>query len=141
MWAEAQGVKKWASLKHDFAALEKMMTAINDHMELTTRVSAFRALVESGVSEEAAAVWAKDVMNFETKGDAGIKANALFPFFTTSLYDARRTFKALSKKEGQILFAALTGGFLALWQMLAAAGGEDDDVSTVFGSPPCLNPI
>ena len=127
MWAETQGAKKWASLKHDFAALESMMTAINDHMELTTRVSAFRALVESGVSEEAAAVWAKDVMNFETKGDAGIKANALFPFFTTSLYDARRTFKALSKKEGQILFAALTGGFLALWQMLAAAGGEDDD--------------
>ena len=127
MWAETQGAKKWASLKHDFAALESMMTAINDHMELTTRVSAFRALVESGVSEEAAAVWAKDVMNFESKGDAGIKANALFPFFTTSLYDARRTFKALSKKEGQILFAALTGGFLALWQMLAAAGGEDDD--------------
>ena len=127
MWAETQGAKKWASLKYDFAALESMMTAINDHMELTTRVSAFRALVESGVSEEAAAVWAKDVMNFETKGDAGIKANALFPFFTTSLYDARRTFKALSKKEGQILFAALTGGFLALWQMLAAAGGEDDD--------------
>ena len=127
MWAETQGAKKWASLKHDFAALESMMTAINDHMELTTRVSAFRALVESGVSEEVAAVWAKDVMNFETKGDAGIRANALFPFFTTSLYDARRTFKALSKKEGQILFAALTGGFLALWQMLAAAGGEDDD--------------
>lgn len=127
MWAQTQGAKKWASLKHDFAALESMMTAINDHMELTTRVSAFRALVESGVSEEMAAVWAKDVMNFETKGDAGIRANALFPFFTTSLYDARRTFKALSKKEGQILFAALTGGFLALWQMLAAAGGEDDD--------------
>ena len=127
MWAETQGAKKWASLKYDFAALESMMTAINDHMELTTRVSAFRALVESGVSEEAAAVWAKDVMNFESKGDAGIRANALFPFFTTSLYDARRTFKALSKKEGQILFAALTGGFLALWQMLAAAGGEDDD--------------
>ena len=127
VWAQTQGAKKWASLKHDFAALESMMTAINDHMELTTRVSAFRALVESGVSEEAAAVWAKDVMNFESKGDAGIRANALFPFFTTSLYDARRTFKALSKKEGQILFAALTGGFLALWQMLAAAGGEDDD--------------
>lgn len=127
VWEQTQGAKKWASLKHDFAALESMMTAINDHMELTTRVSAFRALVESGVSEEAAAVWAKDVMNFETKGDAGIRANALFPFFTTSLYDARRTFKALSKKEGQILFAALTGGFLALWQMLAAAGGEDDD--------------
>ena len=127
VWAQTQGAKKWASLKHDFAALESMMTAINDHMELTTRVSAFRALVESGVSEEAAAVWAKDVMNFESKGDAGIKANALFPFFTTSLYDARRTFKALSKKEGQILFAALTGGFLALWQALAAAGGEDDD--------------
>lgn len=100
MWAETQGAKKWANLKHDFSALESMMTAINDHMELTTRVSAFRALVESGVSEEAAAVWVKDVMNFETKGDAGIKANMLFPFFTTSLYDARRTFKALSRKEG-----------------------------------------
>ena len=127
MWAESMGGKKWLSPGHDIGALERLLTAINDHMELTTRVSAFRALVESGVSEEDAAVYVKDIMNFETKGDAGIKANAYYPFFTTSLYDARRTFKALKKKEGQVLFAALTGAFMLMWQLLAEAGGQDDD--------------
>ena len=105
----------------------KLMDGLNNLTEMTTRVSAFRALVEAGVSEERAANYVKDIMNFETKGENARHANALYPFFTTSLYDARRLFKVLSKKEGQVVFTALVGFSYVLWASIAAATGDDED--------------
>lgn len=105
----------------------KLMDGLNNLAEMTTRVSAFRALVEAGVSEERAANYVKDIMNFETKGENARHANALYPFFTTSLYDARRLFKVLSKKEGQVVFTALVGFSYVLWASIAAATGDDED--------------
>ena len=105
----------------------KLLDGLNNLAEMTTRVSAFRALVEAGVSEERAANYVKDIMNFETKGENARHANALYPFFTTSLYDARRLFKVLSKKEGQVVFTALVGFSYTLWAMIAAATGDDED--------------
>ena len=105
----------------------KLMDGLNNLAEMTTRVSAFRALVEAGVSEERAANYVKDIMNFETKGENARHANALYPFFTTSLYDARRLFKVLSKKEGQVVFTALVGFSYVLWATIAAATGDDED--------------
>ena len=105
----------------------KLLDGLNNLAEMTTRVSAFRALVEAGVSEERAANYVKDIMNFETKGENARHANALYPFFTTSLYDARRLFKVLSKKEGQVVFTALVGFSYVLWASIAAATGDDED--------------
>ena len=105
----------------------KLLDGLNNLAEMTTRVSAFRALVEAGVSEERAANYVKDIMNFETKGENARHANALYPFFTTSLYDARRLFKVLSKKEGQVVFTALVGFSYVLWATIAAATGDDED--------------
>ena len=105
----------------------KLMDGLNNLAEMTTRVSAYRALVEAGVSEERAANYVKDIMNFETKGENARHANALYPFFTTSLYDARRLFKVLSKKEGQVVFTALVGFSYVLWASIAAATGDDED--------------
>ena len=105
----------------------KLMDGLNNLAEMTTRVSAYRALVEAGVSEERAANYVKDIMNFETKGENARHANALYPFFTTSLYDARRLFKVLSKKEGQVVFTALVGFSYVLWATIAAATGDDED--------------
>lgn len=105
----------------------KLFDGLNEYLELTTRVSAFRALVEAGVNEETAAIYVKDIMNYETKGDLGRHANALYPFFTTTLYDARRMAKALSKKEGQVVAAALFGLSHIFWELIAQATGDDDD--------------
>ena len=105
----------------------KLLDGLNNLAEMTTRVSAYRALVEAGVSEERAANYVKDIMNFETKGENARHANALYPFFTTSLYDARRLFKVLSKKEGQVVFTALVGFSYVLWATIAAATGDDED--------------
>ena len=130
LWREATGVvRRMANPLNGelFRSMGDFIGALNEHMEMTTRISAYAALRENGVPREQAAVWAKDVMNFETKGDLSIKANMLFPFFTTSMYDNRRLFKVLKSKEGQIIFVALIGAFAMLQEMLAHFGGEDDD--------------
>lgn len=130
LWREATGVvRRMANPLNGeiFRSMGDFIGALNEHMEMTTRISAYAALRESGVPREQAAVWAKDVMNFETKGDLSIKANMLFPFFTTAMYDNRRLIKTLKSKEGQIIFVALIGAFAMLLEMLAHFGGEDDD--------------
>lgn len=120
-------IAKFANPGRALTGLGKLMDGLNNYLELTTRVSAFRALVESGVEENEAANYVKDVMNFETRGTYAIHANAFYPFFTSSLYDIRRIGKALTRKEGQVLMTALVGISYALWDALAHVGGEDED--------------
>lgn len=127
-WRQAANpVEKALDVKGNLNWLAELLNKANDTMELTTRVSAFRALVESGVEEETAAHYVKDIMNFETKGDLARGINAFYPFFTTSLFDMRRILKTLSHKEGQVLLAALIGISYTMWAVLAAATGDDDD--------------
>ena len=127
-WRQAANpVEKALDVKGNLNWLAELLNKANDTMELTTRVSAFRALVESGVEEETAAHYVKDIMNFETKGDLARGINAFYPFFTTSLFDMRRILKTLSHKEGQVLLAALIGISYTMWAALAAATGDDDD--------------
>ena len=127
-WRQAANpVEKALDVRGNLNWLAELLNRANDTMELTTRVSAFRALVESGVEEETAAHYVKDIMNFETKGDIARGINAFYPFFTTSLFDMRRILKTLSHKEGQVLLAALVGISYAMWAALAAATGDDDD--------------
>ncbi len=127
-WRQAANpIEKALDVKGNLNWLAELLNKANDTMELTTRVSAFRALVESGVEEETAAHYVKDIMNFETKGDLARGINAFYPFFTTSLFDMRRILKTLSHKEGQVLLAALIGISYTMWAALAAATGDDDD--------------
>lgn len=126
-YEKSQGIVRFANPKNQLTALGKLADGINNVLELTTRVSAFRALVESGVDEVTAANYVKDIMNFETKGEFAIHANSIWPFFTSSMYDIRRIGKALTRKEGQVVFLALVGASYALWEMLAQVGGEDED--------------
>lgn len=127
-WRQAANpVEKALDVKGNLNWLAELLNKANDTMELTTRVSAFRALVKSGVEEETAAHYVKDIMNFETKGDLARGINAFYPFFTTSLFDMRRILKTLSHKEGQVLLAALIGISYTMWAALAAATGDDDD--------------
>jgi len=127
-WRQAANpIEKALDVRGNLNWLAELLNKANDTMELTTRVSAFRALVESGVEEETAAHYVKDIMNFETKGDIARGINAFYPFFTTSLFDMRRILKTLSHKEGQVLLAALVGISYTMWAALAAATGDDDD--------------
>ncbi|NML34506.1 LPD38 domain-containing protein [Paraburkholderia antibiotica] len=100
---------------------------VNEHMEMTSRVSLFKALVESGVPERDAMLYAKNTMNFETKGKIGQQLGALYTFAGPAMYDARRMAQALRTPRGAAVMAAHFALMYGLYGALKAMGGQDDD--------------
>ncbi|MBN3777451.1 GNAT family N-acetyltransferase [Burkholderia sp. Ac-20345] len=100
---------------------------VNEHMEMTSRVSLFKALVESGVSERDAALYAKNTMNFETKGKLGQQLGALYTFAGPALFDARRMSQALRTPRGAAMMLAQFALMYGMYGALKAMGGQDDD--------------
>ncbi|KVD35417.1 hypothetical protein WI84_16235 [Burkholderia ubonensis] len=100
---------------------------VNEHMEMTSRVSLFKALVESGVPERDAALYAKNTMNFETKGKLGQQLGALYTFAGPALFDARRMSQALRTPRGAAMMLAHVALMYGMYGALKAMGGQDDD--------------
>ncbi|KVE31075.1 LPD38 domain-containing protein [Burkholderia sp. TSV86] len=100
---------------------------VNEHMEMTSRVSLFKALVESGVPERDAVLYAKNTMNFETKGKLGQQLGALYTFAGPALFDARRMSQALRTPRGAAMMLAQFALMYGMYGALKAMGGQDDD--------------
>jgi hypothetical protein len=127
-FAKASGTSRVATARRWSGAIVDQVDAVNGHFEDTSRVALFRALVETGgLTEQAAALYTKNTMNFETKGAWGRQLGALYAFATPALFDARRMARAMRSPRGKILFAAQFMAGLAVYSMLRAMGGDDDD--------------
>ncbi|MBB5448232.1 MULTISPECIES: LPD38 domain-containing protein [unclassified Paraburkholderia] len=100
---------------------------VNEHMEMSSRVSLFKALVESGVPEKDAALYVKDTMNFETKGKLGQQLGAIYTFAGPALFDARRMAQALRTPRGAAVMLAHYALMYSLYGALKSMGGQDDD--------------
>lgn len=112
------------------AAAEKVgdfIDRVNEHMEMSSRVSLFKALVESGVAEKDAALYVKNTMNFETKGKLGQQLGAIYTFAGPALFDARRMAQALRTPRGAVTMLAHYALMYSLYGALKAMGGQDDD--------------
>ncbi|AEP36237.1 LPD38 domain-containing protein [Taylorella asinigenitalis] len=121
-----------ASTKHEIAkgikTLSNFFDEFNNHLEMTSRVAIFDAIIESGVmNKEDAALWVKNTMNFETKGKLGDSLGALWYFANPQLFDARRVLQSLRTPRGAATLVALTAMDMAIRSMLIAMGGVDDD--------------
>jgi hypothetical protein len=95
-------------------ALGDMQSAV----ENGTRIAAFRASIEAGLSDQAAAAIAKNItVNFDRKGAIGGSLNDFIWLFKTSASGVARFAKALNTKEGKVIAAGLIGmgAALALW--------------------------
>ncbi|MGF6936858.1 hypothetical protein OKW41_006020 [Paraburkholderia sp. UCT70] len=100
---------------------------VNEHMEMSSRVSLFKALVESRVPERDAALYVKDTMNFETKGKLGQQLGAIYTFAGPALFDARRMAQALRTPRGAAVMLAHYALMYSLYGALKSMGGQDDD--------------
>ena len=112
------------------AAAEKVgyfIDRVNEHMEMSSRVSLFKALVETGVPEKDAALYVKDTMNFETKGKIGQQLAAICTFAGPALFDARRMAQALRTPRGAAVMLAHYALMYSLYGALKSMGGQDDD--------------
>jgi len=109
----------------------------NDAMENAVRLSAFKAALDEGMSEERAASLAKNLtVNFNRKGEAGTWIGALYAFFNAAVQGTARMGKLLVdrspdgtyklSKSGKKIIAG--GSAIGVAQAVALAmGGFDED--------------
>ena len=107
--------------------LNQLIDGFHNHIEMSSRVSMFKALVDAGVPEGEAALYTKNLLNYETKGTWGKQLNSLYTFSTTSLYDGRRFLQAVRTPRGAAVFAAQVAASMGLYAMMSSLSGTDDD--------------
>lgn len=112
--------------------LVKFFDGVGDNVELTSRVAMFKTLLDEGVDPTEAALYVKNTMNFETKGDWGRLMGSIWAFAPSIIFDVKRTSKAMfTNKEGHLIFASLVM-FKLMTMALADALGEDDEDGIAF---------
>lgn len=126
-FARGVGATTKHQIKAKAAAFGKLITSVNEHMELTSRVALFKALIDSGMAEKDAALYAKNVMNFEMKGKLGKQLGALYSFAGPSLFDARRMLQSLRTPRGAAVMLAHYLMMYGLYGAFKAMSGQDDD--------------
>jgi len=124
----ATGWKKAAQLAKEatFDRLERW----NDSLENTLRLSTYVNLRRMGVSQDKAAMAARDLtVNFNRKGEWGPAANSLYLFFNASMQGAANMSIRLarSKRMRQVAVGIIAMGFLQDLINRMIAGDDDDD--------------
>lgn len=120
------GIKKVPVIGHFF----KLMNSINSLTENALRVSTFDTLIQDGMNKEDAAAQAKNLMNFNRKGEMANTAGSLYLFFNPSIQSSQVMYRALFESKHKVQVQALTGMMVLSAIALAEAargGGEDDE--------------
>jgi len=110
---------------HLFKTLERVNMVIENALRLAT----FKTAIESGESDQQAAMLSKDLMNFNRKGEMANKMGALYLFYNPGMQGAHIVGEALFTSKHRKQVWALLGALTTLSFILAefARGGEDDD--------------
>ncbi|NLP65379.1 LPD38 domain-containing protein [Paraburkholderia sacchari] len=126
-FAKTAGATRWHQAKAAGEKVHSFIDHVNEHMEMTSRIALFKALVDSGMPEQDAALYAKNTMNFETKGRWGRQLGALYTFAGPALFDARRMAQSLRTPRGAAVMAAQFAMMYGLYGAMKAMSGTDDD--------------
>jgi len=123
--AGAAGYKKVPLIGH-FLRLMERTNAITEN---ALRVATYHTLVKNKVSKPRAAAQAKNLMNFNRKGEISNQAGAMFLFFNPNVQGTQVMYQALfeAPHKGQ---ARTLAGMMVLSAFAIAAmnrGGGDDD--------------
>jgi hypothetical protein len=116
------------NVKKTVDAIAGWLSDYNDAMENAVRLSAFKAALDKGLSEEKAASIAKNLtVNFNRKGTWSTGIGALYAFFNASVQGTARLAETLKGPAGKKIMAGglLLGTFQAL--ALAMYGFDDDE--------------
>lgn len=104
------------------------VSAWNSAFELVSSYSLYRSLREAGVDEKTAAAGTLNLMNFGKTGTIVGPLRALYVFVNPVLQGGHQLVQTLSSKKGQARAAAYLIAGLALYAMLRAADGDDDEL-------------
>jgi hypothetical protein len=123
-------------------AVFNWLSDYNDAMENAVRVSAFKAALDSGMSEDRAASLAKNLtVNFNRRGQISANANALYAFFNASVQGTARMIELLKSPAGKKIIAGgiLIGVIQAV--ALAMAGFDSDEPPEFIKSKGLIIPV
>lgn len=116
------------NVKKTVDAIGGWLSDYNDAMENAVRLSAFKAALDKGLSEEQAASLAKNLtVNFNRKGQISTNIGALYAFFNASVQGTARIAETLAGPSGKKIIAG--GLLLGVMQAVALmmAGFDDDE--------------
>jgi uncharacterized membrane protein len=92
-------------------AVADWLSDYNDAMENAVRLSAFKAALENGLSEDRAAELAKNLtVNFNRKGSWTTNANAFYAFLNASVQGSARMAQLIFKRDDNGKVSLTTGG-------------------------------
>lgn len=111
---------------------------MNGAVENAIRLSVFKNLVESGMTEAKAARIAKELtVNFNRRGNRGPALNAFYMFFNASIQGSSRLIHAAAKSPKVRKLMIATVGFAAMLDIgNRLLGGDDDDGEYLYDKVP-----
>lgn len=114
----------------------------NETAENATRLAAYKAAKEAGLSNQRAASIAKNIsVNFNRKGSSAVQIGALYAFFNAAVQGTARMHETLTGPSGkQIVAGGLLLGAMQAFA-LAAAGYDDDEIPEFVKSRNLIIPI
>jgi adenine/guanine phosphoribosyltransferase-like PRPP-binding protein len=123
--AGAAGIKHTPAIGHFLRFMER----VNAITENALRVATYDTLTQNGVSRARAAAQAKNLMNFNRKGEVSNQAGALYLFFNPNVQGSQVMYRALMdsphKKEARVLGGMMVLAAITLAEMALSGGGDD----------------
>jgi diguanylate cyclase (GGDEF)-like protein len=118
----------WATTKRMGRGLGQFVQDVNKAVENSTRLSFYRALRESGVPREDAAVAAKELtVNFEQKGEKSQMVGSFYAFFNAAVQGTTALARMMNTPKGKVVAGALVMAGLALDQYNRAVSEDEDE--------------
>jgi hypothetical protein len=122
---EFRGVKKLAKWVRGAA---KVIERANEAVELGTRITYFRMLVDQGVPDADAALAAREItVDFDQKGEWGRAINSVWAFSNAAIQGTVVFGRFIASPAGKKIAASIFGMSVAHAIAMRFAGGSDDD--------------
>ncbi len=118
-----------ASTRLSLRKMVDLVQGLSSNLENATRLAAFEAGLDSGMSEQQSLKLAKDLtVNFARKGEMSGVMGAMYLFFNPSVQGTARLIKALRGKNGKrVATAFVAAGAMRSFLNYLLLGGEDRD--------------
>lgn len=134
---EAMAGNKKAQTAVAFRKVGEALEFFNDVLENATRVAAYQAMKDSGMTAPKAAFEARELtLNFTRKGELGSGMSALWMFSNAGAQGSARMARTLTTKGGQAAVGALGAATALLTLSNIYAGGKDEDGKTYYSKIP-----
>ena len=114
--------------KQSLAKIQEAILNANQSVENASRLAAYKAARDKGMSKNKAASLAKNLtVNFNRRGDIAPVLNAAYLFANASIQGTARIFTALKHPKVRKIVGGIASASFALAMYNMSAGGEDDD--------------